>query len=295
MEEEEKKMIDTVRRPNASTGKVVVDAVAPSKSSPLRTSGVGVGDPSHHLEKKNNAQQRQQETNPIDFIEQSFFSACAAAAPAEMKYAPTREEIGRALKRSEGDIPGAIGILRKQWTIKIESKELGKAMDESLRENEENEKKRKREEEEERKRDPVGAYASGSAMSAKALKRMFLGGNGANASKATELCEFEKKAKKWYKSAHETIEDVFEQIGMSVEVAKTEDEVDEILKNSIEMLFEQTLKMPLKSGAVPEIFASEEALVGKNLAAEEVVELGSSSDEEEEEGGDEENYSSQKN
>jgi hypothetical protein len=58
MEEEEKKMIDTVRRPNASTGKVVVDAVAaPSKISPLRTSGVGVGDPSHHPEKKNNAQQ----------------------------------------------------------------------------------------------------------------------------------------------------------------------------------------------------------------------------------------------
>lgn len=290
--EEEKKMIDTVRERNASTGKGVVDAVAPSKSSPLiRTSGVVVvGGSSHHPpEQKNNAQQeRQQETNPIDFIEQSF--ACAAAAPAEMKYAPTREEIGRALKRSEGDIPGAIGILRQQWTIKIESKELGKAMEESLRENEENEKKRKREEEEERKRDPVGAYASGSAMSAKALKRMFLGGNGANASKATELCEFEKKAKKWYKSAHETIEDVFEQIGTSVEVAKTEDEVGEILKNSIEMLFEQTLKMPLKSGAVPEIFASEEALEGKNLAAEEVVELGSSSDEEEEgEGGDEEN------
>jgi len=294
--EEEKKMIDTVRERNASTGKGVVDAVAPSKSSPLiRTSGVVVvGGSSHHPpEQKNNAQQqqqRQQETNPIDFIEQSFFSACAAAAPAEMNCAPTREEIGRALKRAEGDIPGAIEILRQQWTIKIESKELGKAMEESLRENEENEKKRKREEEEERKRDPVGAYASGSAMSAKALKRMFLGGNGANASKATELCEFEKKAKKWYKSAHETIEDVFEQIGTSVEVAKTDDEVGEILKNSIEMLFEQTLKMPLKSGAVPEIFASEEALEGKNLAAEEVVELGSSSDEEEEgEGGDEEN------
>jgi hypothetical protein len=270
-----------------STGKGV-DAVAPSKSTPLRTSGVVVGGPSHHPEKQNDAQQRQQETNPIDFIEQSFFSACAAAAPAEMKCAPTREEIRRALKRSEGDIPEAIEILRQQWTIKIESKELGKAMEESLRENEENEKKRKREEEEERKRDPVRAYASGSAMSTKALKRMFLGG--ANASKATELCEFEKKAKKWYKSAHETIEDVFEQIGTSVEVAKTEDEVGEILKNSIEMLFEQTLKMPLKSGAVPEIFASEEALEGKNLAAEEVVELGSSSDEEEEgEGGDEEN------
>jgi hypothetical protein len=285
--------IDTVRERNASTGKGVVDAVvAPSKSSPLiRTSGVVVvGGSSHHPpEQKNNAQQeRQQETNPIDFIEQSF--ACAAAAPAEMKYAPTREEIGRALKRAEGDIPGAIEILRQQWTIKIESKELGKAMEESLRENEENEKKRKREEEEERKRDPVGAYASGSAMSAKALKRMFLGGIGANASKATELCEFEKKAKKWYKSAHETIEDVFEQIGTSVEFAKTDDEVGEILKNSIEMLFEQTLKMPLKSGAVPEIFASEEAFEGKNLAAEEVVELGSSSDEEEEgEGGDEEN------
>lgn len=284
-----------VEEEDMSTGKVVDTIVAaPSKkSSPLRTSGVGVGDPSQHpAEKKNNdaQEQRQRETNPIDFIEHSFFSACAAAAPAEMKYAPTREEIGRALKRSEGDIPGAIGILRQQWTIKIESKELGKAMEESLRENEENEKKRKREEEEERKRDPVGAYASGSAMSAKALKRMFLGGNGANASKATELCEFEKKAKKWYKSAHETIEDVFEQIGTSVEVAKTEDEVDEILKNSMEMLFEQTLKMPLKSGAVPEIFASEEALEGKNLAAEEVVELGGSSDEEEEgEEGDEEN------
>lgn len=272
---EEKKMIDTVRERNIRTSGVVV-----------------VGGLSHHPpEQKNNAQQqqRQQESNPIDFIEQSFFSACAAAAPAEMNCAPTREEIGRALKRAEGDIPGAIEILRQQWTIKIESKELGKAMEESLRENEENEKKRKREEEEERKRDPVGAYASGSAMSAKALKRMFLGGIGANASKATELCEFEKKAKKWYKSAHETIEDVFEQIGTSVEVAKTDDEVGEILKNSIEMLFEQTLKMPLKSGAVPEIFASEEALEGKNLA-EEVVELGSSSDEEEEgEGGDEEN------
>jgi len=146
-----------------STGKVVDTIVAaPSKkSSPLRTSGVGVGDPSHHhpAEKKNNdaqEQQRERETNPIDFIEQSFFSACAAAAPAEMKYGPTREEIGRALKRSEGDIPGAIGILRQQWTIKIESKELGKAMEESLRENEENEKKRKREEEEEEARSGGG-------------------------------------------------------------------------------------------------------------------------------------------
>jgi len=128
--------IDTVRERNASTGKGVVDAVvAPSKSSPLiRTSGVVVvGGSSHHPpEQKNNAQQQQQrhqETNPIDFIEQSFFSACAAAAPAEMNCAPTREEIGRALKRAEGDIPGAIEILRQQWTIKIESKELGKAME----------------------------------------------------------------------------------------------------------------------------------------------------------------------
>ena len=30
---------------------------------------------------------------------------------------------------------------------------------------------------------------------------MFLGEGGTNSSKAMELCEFEKKAKKWYKSA----------------------------------------------------------------------------------------------
>jgi hypothetical protein len=99
-----------------------------------------------------------------------------------------------------------------------------------------------------------------------------------------ELCEFEKKAKKWYKSARETIEDVFEQIGASVENAKTEEEVGEILRNSLELLFEQTLRMPMKAGAIPEIFASEEALEGKNVAAGDVVEVGSSSEEDEEEG-----------
>ena len=57
------------------------------------------------------------------------------------------------------------------------------------------------------------AFASASAMGEKALRRMFLGEDGTNSSKAMELCEFEKKAKKWYKSARETIEDVFEQIG----------------------------------------------------------------------------------
>ena len=42
--------------------------------------------------------------------------------------------------------------------------------------------------------------------------------------------------------------------------------------------------MPMKAGAIPEIFASEEALEGKNVAAGDVVEVGSSSEEDEEEG-----------
>ena len=57
-------------------------------------------------------------------------------------------------------------------------------------------------------------------MSEAALKRMFVDGNGRNKAKAMELCEFEKKAKRWYNSARETIEDVFEQIGASVEKRK---------------------------------------------------------------------------
>lgn len=237
-----------------------------------------------------------------------------------MKFKPNREEIERALKRTtssfltnknknkktiiddeediatniinqnnteedENDvITRAVDILRAQMTIKMEAEEMSKAMEVSLRENEENEKKRKREEEETRRRDPVKAYANASAMGEKALRRMFLGEDGTNSSKAMELCEFEKKAKKWYKSARETIEDVFEQIGASVENAKTEEEVGEILRNSLELLFEQTLQMPMKAGAIPEIFASEEALEGKNVAAGDVVEVGSSSEEDEEEG-----------
>ena len=47
---------------------------------------------------------------------------------------------------------------------------------------------------------------------------------------------------------------MFEQIGASVENAKTEEEVGEILRNSLELLFEQTLRMPMKAGAIPEIF-----------------------------------------
>jgi len=238
-----------------------------------------------------------------------------------MRFKPNREEIERALKRTtssfltnknknkktiiddeedittninnhnnteeedENDvITRAVDILRAQMTIKMEAEEMAKAMEVSLRENEEKEKKRKREEEETRRRDPVKAFASASAMGEKALKRMFLGEGGTNSSKAMELCEFEKKAKKWYKSARETIEDVFEQIGASVENAKTEEEVGEILRNSLELLFEQTLQMPMKAGAIPEIFASEEALEGKNVAAGDVVEVGSSSEEDEEEG-----------
>ena len=269
-------------------------------------------------------QQQQQSMNPtttttnIDFIEQSFLTI--EEDPLMMKFKPNREEIERALKRTtssfvtnknenkktiiddeedittninnqnnteedENDvITRAVDILRAQMTIKMEAEEMAKAMEVSLRENEENEKKRKREEEETRRRDPVKAFASASAMGEKALKRMFLGEGGTNSSKAMELCEFEKKAKKWYKSARETIEDVFEQIGASVENAKTEEEVGEILRNSLELLFEQTLRMPMKAGAIPEIFASEEALEGKNVAAGDVVEVGSSSEEDEEEG-----------
>ena len=267
-------------------------------------------------------QQQEQSMNPtaktsIDFIEQSFLTI---EDPLMMKFKPNREEIERALKRTtssfvtnknenkktiiddeedittninnqnnteedENDvITRAVDILRAQMTIKMEAEEMAKAMEVSLRENEENEKKRKREEEETRRRDPVKAFASASAMGEKALKRMFLGEGGTNSSKAMELCEFEKKAKKWYKSARETIEDVFEQIGASVENAKTEEEVGEILRNSLELLFEQTLRMPMKAGAIPEIFASEEALEGKNVAAGDVVEVGSSSEEDEEEG-----------
>ena len=257
-------------------------------------------------------------TTNIDFIEQSFLTI--EEDPLMMKFKPNREEIERALKRTtssfvtnknenkktiiddeedittninnqnnteeeENDvITRALDILRAQMTIKMEAEEMAKAMEVSLRENEENEKKRKREEEETRRRDPVKAFASASAMGEKALKRMFLGEGGTNSSKAMELCEFEKKAKKWYKSARETIEDVFEQIGASVENAKTEEEVGEILRNSLELLFEQTLRMPMKAGAIPEIFASEEALEGKNVAAGDVVEVGSSSEEDEEEG-----------
>ena len=257
-------------------------------------------------------------TTNIDFIEQSFLTI--EEDPLMMKFKPNREEIERALKRTtssfvtnknenkktiiddeedittninnqnnteedENDvITRAVDILRAQMTIKMEAEEMAKAMEVSLRENEENEKKRKREEEETRRRDPVKAFASASAMGEKALKRMFLGEGGTNSSKAMELCEFEKKAKKWYKSARETIEDVFEQIGASVENAKTEEEVGEILRNSLELLFEQTLRMPMKAGAIPEIFASEEALEGKNVAAGDVVEVGSSSEEDEEEG-----------
>lgn len=265
-------------------------------------------------------QQQQQSMNPtttttnIDFIEQSFLTI---EDPLMMKFKPNREEIERALKRTtssfltnknknkktliddeedittninnhnnteeEDDddvITRAVDILRAQMTIKMEAEEMAKAMEVSLRENEENETKRKREEEETRRRDPVKAFASASAMGEKALRRMFLGEGGTNSSKAMELCEFEKKAKKWYKSARETIEDVFEQIGASVENAKTE--VGEILRNSLELLFEQTLRMPMKAGAIPEIFASEEALEGKNVAAGDVVEVGSSSEEDEE-------------
>ena len=35
------------------------------------------------------------------------------------------------------------------------------------------------------------------------------------------------------------------------------------MRNSLELLFEQTLQMPMKAGAIPEIFASEEALEGE--------------------------------
>ena len=177
----------------------------------------------------------------------------------------------------------AMALVQRQMAIKIEQDELAKAMETSLKENEALARKRKREEEDKRDRDPVKAYGCATTMSEAALKRMFVDGNGRNKAKAMELCEFEKKAKWWYKSARETIEDVFEQIGASVENAQTEEDVGKILTNSMEMLREQTLKMPLKAGAVPQIFASEEALNGENRV-EEVVELDSSSSEEEEEG-----------
>jgi len=274
-----------------------------------------------HQQQQQQQQQQQKIMNPtttnIDFIEQSFLTI---DDPLMMKFKPNREEIERALKRTtssfltnnnknnnktiiddEEDITNtninnnnhnntededdddvitrAVDILRAQMTIKMEAEEMAKAMEMSLRENEENENERKREEEEARRRDPVKAYASASAMGEKALRRMFLGEGGTNSSKAMELCEFEKK---WYKSARETIEDVFEQIGSSVENAKTEEEVGQILRNSLELLFEQTLQMPMKAGAIPEIFASEDALEGKNVAAGDVVEVGSSSEEDEE-------------
>ena len=201
----------------------------------------------------------------------------------ERYYEPSREEIERALERSGKDAMSAMALVQRQMAIKIEQDELAKAMETSLKENEALARKRKREEEDKRDRDPVKAYGCATTMSEAALKRMFVDGNGRNKAKAMELCEFEKKAKRWYNSARETIEDVFEQIGASVENAQTEEDVGKILTNSMEMLREQTLKMPLKAGAVPQIFASEEALNGENRV-EEVVELDSSSSEEEEEG-----------
>jgi len=201
----------------------------------------------------------------------------------EERYEPSREEIERALERSGKDAMSAMALVQRQMAIKIEQDELAKAMETSLKENEALARERKREEDDKRDREPVKAYGCATTMSEAALKRMFVDGNGRNKAKAMELCEFEKKAKRWYNSARETIEDVFEQIGASVENAQTEEDVGKILTNSMEMLREQTLKMPLKAGAVPQIFASEEALNGENRV-EEVVELDSSSSEEEEEG-----------
>ena len=175
----------------------------------------------------------------------------------------------------------AMALVQRQMAIKIEQDELAKAMETSLKENEALARKRKREEEDKRDRDPVKAYGCATTMSEAALKRMFVDGNGRN--KATmELCELRRKQSGGI-SARETIEDMFEQIGASVENAQTEEDVGKILTNSMEMLDEQALKMPLKAGAVPQIFASEEALNGENRV-EEVVELDSSSSEEEEEG-----------
>ena len=222
----------------------------------------------------------QQQQNLVDA---TTTTSKPSSSEEERYYEPSREEIERALERSGKDAMSAMALVQRQMAIKIEQDELAKAMETSLKENEALARKRKREEEDKRDRDPVKAYGCATTMSEAALKRMFVDGNGRNKAKAMELCEFEKKAKWWYKSARETIEDVFEQIGASVENAQTEEDVGKILTNSMEMLREQTLKMPLKAGAVPQIFASEEALNGENRV-EEVVELDSSSSEEEEEG-----------
>ncbi len=220
----------------------------------------------------------QQQQNLVDA---TTTTSKPSSSEEERYYEPSREEIERALERSGKDAMSAMALVQRQMAIKIEQDELAKAMETSLKENEALARKRKREEEDKRDRDPVKAYGCATTMSEAALKRMFVDGNGRNKAKAMELCEFEKKAKRWYNSARETIEDVFEQIGASVENAQTEEEVGKILTNSMEMLREQTLKMPLKAGAVPQIFASEEALNGENRV-EEVVELDSSSSEEEE-------------
>ena len=222
----------------------------------------------------------QQQQNLVDA---TTTTSKPSSSEEERYYEPSREEIERALERSGKDAMSAMALVQRQMAIKIEQDELAKAMETSLKENEALARKRKREEEDKRDRDPVKAYGCATTMSETALKRMFVDGNGRNKAKAMELCEFEKKAKRWYNSARETIEDVFEQIGASVENAQTEEDVGKILTNSMEMLREQTLKMPLKAGAVPQIFASEEALNGENRV-EEVVELDSSSSEEEEEG-----------
>ena len=220
----------------------------------------------------------QQQQNLVDA---TTTTSKPSSSEEERYYEPSREEIERALERSGKDAMSAMALVQRQMAIKIEQDELAKAMETSLKENEALARKRKREEEDKRDSDPVKAYGCATTMSEAALKRMFVDGNGRNKAKAMELCEFEKKAKRWYNSARETIEDVFEQIGASVENAQTEEEVGKILTNSMEMLREQTLKMPLKAGAVPQIFASEEALNGENRV-EEVVELDSSSSEEEE-------------
>ena len=227
-----------------------------------------------------------EEFDPISFIKRAFGKEKIAQ--------PTTEEIERAMKRTEKDIAKTIELLRLQILIKMESEEMKIAMDLSLRESDDLRQKRKREEEEDVVKDPVNAFKEESAIEEDALESMFNGKKHKNTNEervkpscvsfkeALELCELERRCKRWWKSALETIEDVFSQIGDSVIACKTTEDVELVVKNSLEMLKEQVIRMPVKAGGVPEIFFSEEQVDGKKIENI-TIEFSSSEEEEEEE------------